>query len=156
MFGWFKKDNNTVSCEVVYREYVKYKKLYSEAESLLTRFVNTVDMLKEKLFNVKEENIKLTNELEKTEKENQQLKKELKASNLLIKELYEELNKKHTNSLEEEAAKILAKIDNVVEKKEVKKDTVEKEIFVPIEEIDEKPKTLKEVKEYLEKLDIKV
>jgi len=134
--------------------------LYGEAESLLTRFVNTVDMLKEKLFNVKEENVKLTNEIEKLEKENGRLKKELKNSNLLIRDLYEELNKKQTNSLELEAAKILAKLDKVVEKrKEDKKDSIEKEITAPIEEVKNeigaKPQTLEEVKEYLKNLDIR-
>ena len=117
-------------------------------------------MLKEKLFNVKEENVKLTNEIEKLEKENGRLKKELKNSNLLIRDLYEELNKKQTNSLELEAAKILAKLDKVVEKrKEDKKDSIEKEITAPIEEVKNeigaKPQTLEEVKEYLKNLDIR-
>jgi len=160
MFGWFKKEEKVANCEAIYKEYAKYKKLYGEAESLLTRFVNTVDMLKEKLFNVKEENVKLTNELEKLEKENERFKKELKNSNLLIRDLYEELNKKQTNNLELEAAKILAKLDKVVKRKEDKKDSIEKEITIPIEEVEkeinDKPQTLKEVKEYLKNLDIKV
>jgi len=150
MFGWFKKEN-----------YVKYKKLYSEAELLLRRYTNTIDILKEKLFNCKEENVKLINEVEELEKENKQLKKELKTSNLLIKDLYQELNKKQINSLELEAAKLISKIDRIIENREEdKNDIAEKEITVPIEEvkkeINTKPQTLKEVKEYLKNLDIKV
>ena len=155
MFGLFKGKEN---CTTIFKEYRNYKSLFEEASELLDRAVNKLKIYKDKILSLKDENERLKDKLSKLEKENLSLKRELKVSNLLLKDLYLQIKKE--NDIEElfkQTDKFLSNnsfsgISYLEEENKDKNEENEKTGEKP----DKKPQTLKEVREFLERLDIKV
>jgi hypothetical protein len=104
MFRFLFSKKEKSNCEVIYQEYRKYKELFVEAKVLLNRFVENMEILKDRLLDKEKENEELKNENEKLIKENEALKKELKTYGLLLKDIYGSLkeieNEKNKNEIE--------------------------------------------------------
>jgi len=153
MFGLFKSKEN---CTTIFKEYKNYKSLFEEASDLLDKAVNKLKIYKDRILSLKDENEKLKNRLKELEKENLSLKRELKVSHLLLKDLYLQIKKE--NDIEElfkQTDKFLSNnsFSGISYLEETDKDEENEKAD---EKPNKKPQTLKEVREFLERLDIKV